>query len=214
MGHEGRVVIFERYLESKIDRVARKAFPSPGSDLELRHNKGRARAALDALLDAMAGADSEWLRLEDAEAAAAAAIDGNRDRALAVIGAFENEGVLSQEPLYLRRQGDGIAIRILFQAFGDFLLLKRRLGLTPDPLADDAFKSWLRDKATWGILEAATVVFPELYGIELPDFLDLDESHLDWRPEASPRSPPAMQPSPARLPGRRQRCCRTGHRGR
>jgi hypothetical protein len=185
VGHEGRIKIFERYLDTKVERVTRKAFTSAGSSLELHQNWRRTRAALDALLDRMASAESEWIRLDDAEAAVATIIGGNRGQALAIIGAFENEGVLSQEPSYLRREGDGIVIRVLFQAFSDFLLLRRRLDKSPDPLDDESFTIWLRDSAGWGILEAATVVFPERYDIELPDFLGLDESHLSRHPDDS-----------------------------
>jgi hypothetical protein len=190
VGHEGRIEIFERYLNSKIERVTRRVFTNAGSNLEVQENRKRIRRALDVLLDRMAGADAEWLQLDDAEAAVAKATGGNSERALAIIGAFENEGVLSQEPLYLRQDGDGIAVRVLFQAFSDFLLLKRRLDQCSGPLHDETFKAWLRETAGWGVLEAATVVFPERYGIELPDFLDLDESLLsrgrnmsmeDWR---------------------------------
>jgi hypothetical protein len=186
VGHESRVAIFDRYLDSKVDRVTRRSFPAAGSNLEVNQNRRRTRAALDALLDAMAGADAEWLPIDEAEKVVSTMLDGDRRCALAVIGAFENEGVLSQEPLYLQRQGSGVSVRILFQAFSDFLLLKRRLSLASDPLKDEAFKTWLRDSSSWGILEAGTVVFPELYAIELPDYLGFDAGDLEWQPEASP----------------------------
>lgn len=185
VGHEGRITIFKRYLNTKVKRVTRKVFTSTGSNLELGENQRRIRSALDALLDRMAGADTEWLQLDDAVGAITAAIGGSSDRSLTIISAFVNEGVLSQEPLYLRHAGDGIAVRVLFQAFSDFLLLKRRLDQCPDPLHDKTLKAWLRDTAGRGILEAATVVLPELYDIELPDLFGFDESDLSWRRDDS-----------------------------
>jgi hypothetical protein len=179
VGHEGRIEIFERYLQSKIKRVARSVFTSVGSNLEVQENRRRIRRSLEALLDRMAGANAEWISLDDAVAAVANVTGVSGKQALAIISAFENEGVLSQEPSYLLERGSGIAVRVLFQAFSDFLLLKRRLDQYSDPPHDETLKAWLRDTAGWGILEAATVVFPERYGMELPDFLGLDENLLN-----------------------------------
>lgn len=188
VGHEGRVKIFERYLESKVDRVARRVFLKSGGNFEIERNRRRVQKALDALLDEMAGADSEWLGLDAAEAAVASTLNGDRDQAASFIGGFEYEGVLSQELLFLRREADGVGLRVTFQAFSDFLLLKRHLERIPTPLEDQGFKDWLRDKASRGILEAANVALPELFNVELPDFLEFDASHLAWQPDGSPHN--------------------------
>jgi hypothetical protein len=51
--------------------------------------------------------------------------------------------------------------------------LKRRLVLSDDPLNDQAVKSWLAEECSWGINEAATILFPEVYGVEVPDLLGI-----------------------------------------
>lgn len=181
VGHEGRVEIFVRYLDSKVDRVARRAFPGASSNLEIGRNRRRVQESVDALLDEMASSEYEWLDGQRAEAAVAAALKGDHVLAAAIIGGLEYEGVLSQEPLYLLRAEGGVNLRITFQAFSDFLLLKRQLDRFAAPLQSQEFKGWLRDKASWGVLEAATVVLPELHGIELPDFLDLGASDIEWK---------------------------------
>ena len=61
----------------------------------------------------------------------------------------------------------------MFQAFADFLLLKRRLARSDDPLHDPAVKTWLAEECSWGVSEAATILFPEVYGVELPDLLGI-----------------------------------------
>ncbi|MDQ3657290.1 MAG: hypothetical protein M3457_19725 [Chloroflexota bacterium] len=180
VGHEGRVEIFERYLSAKVARVAQRAFPQASGNFEVEQNKRRVGSVLDALLDSMAKADSEWLTVDKAVEVVATSLGGNIDRAVALVGAFENEGVFSQEPTYLRGDGDSVALRVTFQAFSDFLLLKRHLSWVAAPLGDTGFKQWLHDQASWGILEAATIVIPELYGVEVPDFLQIGPSDLEW----------------------------------
>jgi hypothetical protein len=90
-----------------------------------------------------------------------------------ILGLFQEEGVLTRERLYLGDGQYGEGIRIVFQAFADFLLLKRRLAVSGDPVADPAVKAWLAQNSSWGVREAATVLFPEAYGVELPDFLGI-----------------------------------------
>ncbi len=98
-----------------------------------------------------------------------------------VLGALQSEGILSRELLYL---GDGRSeqgFRILYQAFADFLILRRRMDVSVDPKADADFQNWLRNDCSWGILDAAAVALPELYGVELRDFLGLARSDYRWR---------------------------------
>jgi hypothetical protein len=80
---------------------------------------------------------------------------------------------LTRERLYLGAGNYDEGVRIVFQAFSDFLLLKRRLELSDDPVNDPAVKSWLAEKSSWGINEAATILFPEVHGVELPDLLGI-----------------------------------------
>jgi hypothetical protein len=186
VGHEGRVGIFDRYLHVKAALVARAVFPLPASNFEVERNQERARAVLDALLDGMADLEVDWLSLDEAETRATSVLDGDKTLGSRVIGAFENEGLLSREPLFLLGQEGLAGIRVTFQAFSDFLLLSRRLEKSANPEEDQELRNWLLGDASWGILEAATVVLPEKYGIELSDFLGLRIHKQYPRHAASP----------------------------
>lgn len=179
-GHEGRIAIFERYLTTKIDSIARRVFPGDVSTLSRNRNQSKVRQSLNALLDGMAEAGSEWLPISEATALVAARLDIDHDAATAILGGIELEGIVSQEPLYLHQLGDEIGLRITFQAFSDFLLLKRRLDRIGSPLSDAEFKTWLGQQASWGILEAATIMIPEIHELELPDFLGLKQEDFVW----------------------------------
>ncbi len=173
-GHEGRITIFERYLEEKIRRAARQVVPAATSTYELQHAKTRIRAVLDALLDEFAISGQEGTTSSRAEQIATDSMGSSVADAVRVLGALQNEGVLSRERLYL---GSGVSedgFRVAFQAFADYLLLRRRLDKSADPLVDDAFRKWLANEASLGIQEAAAVVLPELYHTELPDYLGID----------------------------------------
>ena len=128
---------------------------------------------LDGLLDELSRVGRESMSTEAAEAIARTVVGGTGTDATRMLGLLQEEGVLTREQLYL---GDGKhdeGVRIVFQAFADFLLLKRRLARSDDPLTDPAVKTWLTEECSWGVIEAATVLFPEVYGVELPDLLGI-----------------------------------------
>jgi hypothetical protein len=170
-GHQGRVAIFDRYLVAKIATVARRFRPAATSAYELNVAKSQVRSVLDALLDELSAVGRESMSTGKAEEVARKALDGASSDSTRIIGLLQEEGVLTRERLYLGNGAFDEGVRIVFQAFSDFLLLKRRLAQSIDPLNDDALKSWLANDCSWGISEAATIVFPELYSIELPDLL-------------------------------------------
>ncbi len=88
---------------------------------------------------------------------------------------------MNREMIYV---GDGKTedgVRIVFQAFSDFLLLQTRLSKSSTPTTDPELADWLANDASWGIVEAAATTLPEKYGIELPDLLKFKQSDLDWR---------------------------------
>jgi hypothetical protein len=175
-GHEGRIRIFDRYLAAKISSVARRIRPNISTAFELESAQRLTRDAVEKLLDelvdrgreSMPVSRAEQLLMEIAEAADVPAI----------LGHLQSEGILTRELLYLE-DSEQEGIRIVFQAFSDYLILKQRMRRGKSPIHEDGdFKSWLWDEASWGILEAAAVTFPELEGIELPDFLDLSRNDL------------------------------------
>lgn len=173
VGHEGRVRIFERYLRVKITHVGRRLAGAAGSNFEMDMAQQRVALVVDALLDILADEGREGISVERAQAVARGVLDGSNQTAEATLGALQDERVFTHEQLYL---GEGLyveGLRISFQAFADYLLLRRRLGLSSSPMDDGDFKDWLSEDASWGIREAATVVLPELYQVELPDFLGL-----------------------------------------
>ena len=180
-GHESRVRIFERYVETKLARVARRFRPDASTGYELSRARSQVANVVDALLDEFASTGQEATPVARGEELAASALAGSRGDAGIVLGALQSEGVLSRELLYL---GDGRSeqgFRIVYQAFADFLILRRRIAASADPTTDAGFRTWLRDDCSWGILDAAAVALPELFGQELPDFLDLKPTDFRWR---------------------------------
>ncbi|MET4095818.1 hypothetical protein [Arthrobacter sp. UYCu712] len=188
-GHHGRIAIFERYLATKLAIVARRYRPSATSSYELNVAKSQTRRVLDALLDELSRLGRESMSAATAESVAHAALGNVQSDATRILGLFQEEGVLTREHLYL---GEGITdegVRILFQAFADFLLLKRRLSLSEDPIHDPRLKKWLTEDCSWGINEAATILFPEAFDVEVPDLLNIK---LD-REEKNPDDPDAWK---------------------
>ncbi|WP_406048278.1 hypothetical protein [Kribbella sp. NBC_00889] len=184
-GHQGRVAIFDRYLAAKISAGARRFRPASTSAYELEVAKSQVRGVLDALLDELSRVGRESISAGKAEKVARDALGGASGESTRVIALLQEEGVLTRERLYLGNGAFDEGVRIVFQAFSDFLLLKRRLAQSADPLNDDALKAWLANDCSWGIREAATIVFAEVYNIELPDLLGVKASDRP-SPEADP----------------------------
>lgn len=188
-GHQGRVAIFERYLAAKVSTVARRLQPAATSSYELNAAKTQVSRVLDALLDELSRLGRESMSTGAAETVTRASLDSSAVDVTRVLGLLQEEGVLTRERLYLGNGNFDEGIRIVFQAFADFLLLKRRLAQSDDPLNDPAVKSWLVDDCSWGINEAATILFPEVYGIEVPDLLGIkltaepkrNEDQVTWQ---------------------------------
>lgn len=170
-GHQGRVAIFERYLAGKIATVARRFRPTVTSSYELDAAKLQVSRVLDGLLDELSRLGRESMSASAAEAVAQASLGEASAEATRILGLLQEEGVLTRERLYLGSGNFDEGVRIVFQAFSDFLLLKRRLALSDNPVNDQTVKSWLAEGCSWGITEAATILFPEVYGVEVPDLL-------------------------------------------
>ncbi len=162
-GHEGRVEIFERFLQVELKRVTRKLNLPPGSC--------KVRAALDALLDEMSVTGSEYIPFDRAEALTRQHVPERTEWPWTALGALLSEGLLNDERLYM--EGRPVkAVRVTYQAFSDFLILQRRLqGTTEGVAPDTAFAEWL-DRASWGVREAAALLLPQRHGVELPDLLE------------------------------------------
>jgi hypothetical protein len=180
-GHQGRVAIFERYLDAKISTVARRLRPGASSSYELAAAKTQVRRALDAVLDELSQLGRESMSATAADEVVRSTLKGSGTDSARLLGLLQEEGVLTRERLYLGGGTTDEGVRVVFQAFADFLLLKRRLALSEDPLNDETVKSWLLEDCSWGINEAATILFPEVYGVELPDLLGIElTDELDW----------------------------------
>lgn len=169
-GHEGRVRIFESYLTRKLDDAARRFRPGASTGFQLSETVRLVRAVLDSLLDEMAATGSEFIRLVRMRQLVGAVEEAGH-AGVDVVSALVDEGVLSTEPFYDDDDGQQVGVRIAFQAFADHLILARRIGTTETPLTDTTFATWLEDDASWGIYEAAAVLVPERFGVELPDLL-------------------------------------------
>lgn len=182
-GHEGRVRIFQRYLDAKLARIARRLRPGSATTYELDAAKRRAEQVLDALLDEFAVTGREDVSLARGEAIAADALGGLHDEAALILGALQSEGVLNLELLYRSGGGTEQGFRILFQALADYMILRRRMAASEDPATDEELHKWLAEDCSYGILESAAVVLPELVNVELPDLLGIKAKALtrpDW----------------------------------
>uniref|UniRef100_UPI000A605C50 ATP-binding protein n=1 Tax=Nocardia mikamii TaxID=508464 RepID=UPI000A605C50 len=190
-GHQGRIEIFERYLNAKVSTVSRRLRPTATSGYELSSARSQVIQVLDAILDELSRVGQEAMSLAAVEPVVRAVVQESSDDPIRILGLLQEEGVLTREKMYL---GDGNfeeGIRIVFQAFSDFLLLKRRVALSADPLHDLQLREWLGSECSFGIREAATVFFPEEYKVELPDLLGLQmrsdpddddaDDGIDWR---------------------------------
>jgi hypothetical protein len=169
-GSQSRIKVFERLLRDRIRKVASRLNVGAG-DLHLQLLVKEVSAVLDALLDSMANGGSEYVPLSTAMSAAATAsttLDGGR-----VLSHLESEGVLASSPMWTAGSSQQ-AVRLTFQAFGDYLLLRRRAErrIAADPISGDtSFVTWLA-AASWGIQEAAAVWLPEEHALELRELVD------------------------------------------
>lgn len=177
-GHETRTRIFERYVGAKVRAVARHLAPNARTGFEVDDARKRVESVLDRLIELFSVNSNEALTVTAAHEAAREVLDGDRALASRTLGALQAEAVLSQERVYTTGEGRVEGVRIVFQAFSDFLILRRRMRDVQDPLTDEAFLSWLREDASAGIVEAASVAFPEKFDRELLDVLDIDVSTL------------------------------------
>ena len=188
-GHQGRVAIFERYLGAKIATVARRFRPDATSSYERNAAQSQVQRVLDGLLDELSRIGRESMGTDTAELVARTALGEAKADATRILGLLQEEGVLTRERLYLGDDHYGEGVRIVFQAFADFLLLNRRLARSDAPLNDPALKTWLAEECSRGVSEAATILFPEGYGVELPDLLGIrlgaepkyDEDQAGWK---------------------------------
>lgn len=180
VGHEGRMEIFNRFLDAKVKRVAIAVGQGSSTDYEMARTRERVASVVDGLIDEFATTGREATSTERGEQIATQALNGSGLDAVRVLGALQGEGVLTREHLYLNGDyQDGF--RIAFQAFADVLLVQRRFRSSADPKSDGELVRWLLEDASLGILEAAAIVVPETFQIELPDLLGVSPSDLRER---------------------------------
>jgi hypothetical protein len=184
-GHEGRVAVFQRYLDAKLSRIARRLRPNASTSYELDAAGRRAASVLDALLDEFAATGREDVKQPRGEEIATFALGGDAQEAALVLGALQNEGILNLELIFQSDAGATQGFRILFQALADYMILRRRMDATADPKTDCDFHAWLAKDCNWGILESAAVVLPEVIGVELPDLLGVDARALERPKDAN-----------------------------
>ncbi|GAC1381859.1 MAG: hypothetical protein NVSMB48_10760 [Marmoricola sp.] len=185
-GHQGRVTIFERYLAAKTSSIARRFRPSASTAYELNSARAQIAKVLDALLDELSRLGREGMAASKAEFIVEKEIRGTAAESTRLIGLLQDEGVLTRERLYLGDSTYDEGVRVVFQAFSDFLLLKRRFEAVADPLNDPALIAWLKEDCSWGVLEAATVYLPEKHKVELLDLLDVTLSKCPTEPRTDP----------------------------
>lgn len=182
VGHESRLQIFERFLRTKYKRIARR-YRTSSTSHEQQYLESRVQRVLDGLLDEMSRTGREGMSVARASEIASAFLDNSSENAARMIGVMQDEGVLTNELLYIGGGKSENGVRITFQAFSDFLILKRRLAGVADPANDPVFIEWLAETCSWGVQEAAMTALPEIYGVEVIDLLGVESSDLNERPD-------------------------------
>lgn len=180
-----RTRIFERFLTAKIRHVARRAYPRLASGFEFEQAQQDVRAVLDALIGRLADTGKEFLAVSDALSVVANTLECTRRAATRMLGILQDEGVLTRERAFLPGQNRVEAVRVVFQAFSDFLILRHRLPAVPTSPLDDAFRAWLTENASLGVLDAAAIALPERSGEELTDVMKIDILDLNRQHRAS-----------------------------
>ena len=169
--YETRMSLFNRLIDSRVRMVAKQLVES-GSSTEISLLIDDAKIVITAILDTMGNQGRDLLPLQTSmESIISSGI--REDRARKLLTMLEAEGVFSKIEI---RGSDSyqLSLRFTFQELGDYLILDRRLkcrNLEQDIKEDRSFATWLINSSL-GIYEAAAVVLPEQYGIELRDYLE------------------------------------------
>ena len=169
--YETRMSLFNRLIDSRVRMVANQLVES-GSSTEISLLIDDAKIIITAILDTMGNQGRDLLPLQTSmESIISSGI--REDRARKLLTRLEAEGVFSKVEI---RSSDSyqLSLRFTFQELGDYLILDRRLkcrNLEQDIIEDRSFATWLINSSL-GIYEAAAVILPEQYGIELRDYLE------------------------------------------
>ena len=165
--HESRVEIFARFVDTKVGQVAIR-LAKGGPALKRQVIEQDVRDTLGAFVDECIRAGREGVRRARLLAISPEP-KGPGVTAVEIYGTLISEGVLTEDRLYI--DGKYVpAIRFTFQAFADYMILQRRIG-SESVADDDIFREWLF-RASYGVVEAAAVVLPHRFDIEMPDYLE------------------------------------------
>ena len=168
--YESRIAVFDRLIDGCVMRVARR-LTEFGSTAETSLIADDAKTIIYALLDVMASEGQEKLTIRMARDAVSSC-GVPEERAMRLLSILEAEGLFSTCEIWLAGSHEP-GIRISFQAFGDYLILNRKLDCRDSTMIlekDTDFAVWLLD-ASSGIQEAAAVILPERHNVELRDYL-------------------------------------------
>jgi hypothetical protein len=170
--HESRVQVFNRFVASKVERAATWLRPD-AAQLEHEALTADIGAALSRLLRDCIDTGREVIAKNRLPLIGGTFVSQTPVNWIQILSALESEGVLTSDLNYLEGQETQV-LRFSFQAFADYLILRERIHeATPEVVREDAdLKAWL-SSASFGILDAAAVVLPELYGVELSDYLTI-----------------------------------------
>lgn len=168
--YETRIALFNRLIDSRVSLIA-KQLAETGSHSEISLLIDDAIAVIDAVLDTMSNQGCDMIPMQSAIESISLS-DIQEDRARKLLTRLEAEGIFAT--IETRLDSYQLSLRFTFQELGDYLILNRRLKcrhLEQDLNEDKLFAIWLLD-SSWGIHEAAAVILPEQYGIELRDYLE------------------------------------------
>ena len=189
--------VFERYLQSKADPIARR--------LKLDSLTRPVHSAIDAFCKALADANRDILARDDATSIINGFAPGHAQWPETMLGALLSEGVLTADVAWDSEFADTVeVIRFTYQRFADYRIGSALIGSLGgdtkhlgEALADGKPLRKRLEAAPAGWIEALSVQMPEQFGVEL---LEAAEWRLDsfrgrqWK-EAFVRSIAARQPS-------------------
>ena len=169
--YENRIALFNLFIENSATQIARY-LAEEGTRTEVLLLTEEAKIVFYTIIDSMIDQNCDRLSLYEAKTAALSS-EIPSERAVKLLNRLEVEGIFATTLIgYSDSAQPGL--RLTFQAFGDYIILNRRLERhdPEEPISGDSkFATWLLD-SSWGIQEAAAVVLPERHGIELRDYLE------------------------------------------
>src|SRR5262249_14598578 len=179
-GTQHRSAVFDLFLDARAEVIC--------DQLPLDRTTKPVHRAVALLAARMAETGREVLDREEARSIANAFAPSRTDYPDTMLGKLQAHGVLAADRYYIPRDEPRVGVAFPYQAFSDDRIVRAVLDRHQKELdglrssgrlaADSPLRDWLQG-ASPALQEAATVVLPELAGVELIDVLETAASTID-----------------------------------